>query len=86
VRPGNKLPWAKPDQTTSPSKYSYQLTFPIFDFSRPAPQTRPFIIQIISAIIGIAKSFFRYETPYNPPCPHLKKGGELQGIAVKVPL
>ena len=39
-----------------------------------------------AALIAIAKSFFRYGKPYNPPCPPLKKGGELQGIAVKVPL
>ena len=37
-------------------------------------------------IVIAKKLFFRSGKPYNPPCPPLKKGGERQGIAVKVPL
>ena len=36
-------------------------------------------------MIAIAKSFFRYEKPYNPPCPSLKKGGNYKKLLVKSP-
>ena len=33
--------------------------------------------------IAIAKSFFRYGKPYNPPCPPLKKGGNCKELLAK---
>jgi len=38
-----------------------------------------------AALIAIAKSFFRYGKPYNPPCPPLKKGGNYKELLLKSP-
>ena len=35
---------------------------------------------------AIAKSFFRSGTPYNPPCPPLKKGGNYKELQEKSPI
>jgi hypothetical protein len=36
-------------------------------------------------IIEIAKRFFRYGKPYNPPCPPLRKGGNCKELLLKSP-
>jgi hypothetical protein len=36
-------------------------------------------------VMAIAKSFFRYGKPYNPPCPPLKKGGNYKEVLFKSP-
>jgi hypothetical protein len=36
-------------------------------------------------ILAFAKSFFRSETPYNPPCLPLKKGGNYKKLQEKSP-
>jgi hypothetical protein len=36
-------------------------------------------------VIGIAKSFFRYGKPYNPPCPPFNKGGNYKELLLKSP-
>jgi hypothetical protein len=40
----------------------------------------------IPAFIPIAKSFFRYGKPYNPPYPPLKKGGTTRNCCKSPPL
>jgi hypothetical protein len=35
--------------------------------------------------IAIAKSFFQYGNPYNPPCPPLTKGGNYKKLLLKSP-